>query len=237
MDANRISFMDIEDEEEIEREYFLENDNENFGLSEEDLSLILTKSELPKHLFMLSCSSKSLQSSHGCSRICCESQTLEFEGKQKCKDCTIPEIIYRNKKGEVYLTELLQFARNKMELVPTKVDGAQNIFTCTCCNRQFTGSGMADKYKTYCKFCHDYAVKDVSSFTPKIQESGKELYEKYKQMLPISIRMMNLFKQKYCFEEVDIILFRLENEVYIVDKLELEEDGYLQNPIKVNIER
>ena len=230
--------MDVEDDEEIEREYFLDNTLTKFGLSNDDIELIINKSELSKHLMTLSCSAKALQSNKGCSKICCESQTLELSGKKKCRDCPIPEIIYRNKKGEVYLTELLQFARNKMELVPMKnADGGQNIFTCECCNRQFTSSGMADKYKRYCKFCHDYGIKDASTFTDKIKTEGKELYEQYKQMLPISVRMMNLMNDKYCFEEVDIVLFRLKDDIYLIDKLELEEDGYLKDPVKVNIER
>ena len=235
IDSNRISYKKQEEDELIDEEIILSSQSENFGLSDEQIDFIINETEITNHLFEITCSSREMFTNHGCSRICCKSQVLELDGKMKCKDCTIPEIIYRDKNGQVHLTRNMSFARDEMCLVETKVDGAINVHVCEYCNRQFVT--MADKYNLYCKFCYDNGVKKVAALSDKQKESGLSLYKQYKGMIPLGTRIMSAFKPKYCFEEVDVILFRIGNDKYILDKLDLEDDGYLKNPRKIKDRR
>ena len=60
-----------------------------------------------------------------------------------------------------------------------------------------------------------------------------ELYNKYKKLLPLKVRLKALGNIKFCVEDEEIILFVLGNVKYIFNKLSVKEKGYFDEPRKI----
>ncbi len=203
---------------------------ENLGLSDIELDEICEHGEISRHLKRLSC--REAVTRGGCMRVVCDKQLMELEDADgnkmlKCRDCPFPEVLFVGQDGVKRYTRLLGFARDLMTLVP-KTD----IGTCSCCGRTFTRESL-EKNDGRCEFCSSAMMNSV--YAP---EGGsvpaRKLYGKYAKMLPISLRLRHLFDKKYCFEEADILLFVLKSDVYVFDKLALEDKGYIPSPRKIN---
>lgn len=202
----------------------------SFGLDEKDLQIlrkIIEKGEISGHLRYLEC-----EKGYGrgkCSRIVCsehlEKIVVGGENKELCKDCPFPEVIYEISGGRRRHISTLRFARDKMDL-----EEAAELQACACCGRMFTNI-TADK--ELCQFCQ--TAKLLAAGGGDRSQAGK-LYKKYANMLPLNKRMRHLFDKKYCIEDVDIILFILGSDIYIFDKLQIDDHGFISSPIHAKVE-
>ena len=130
-----------------------------------------------------------------------------------CADCPNPEVVYTDKLGP-HFTRLLTYVPGESTMVPTS-----ETRICTSCERPFRADGKA----TICTFC--------SNTHP---DEAVENYKKYREILPVSLRLFSGKGEKICLEDDEILLFRLGDKKYIFHKFSLRERGYLPNPKKTN---
>lgn len=204
----------------------LDNNLPNLGLSIEEIESINNNSIISDHLFEVQCT-KTETKRNGCSKICCAKQVVEIDGVKKCKNCPYPEILFVDEHHNYHLTKNLFFIRDAMKMVPS-----EDAKVCYCCHRYFSTESIKN---TMCKFCNSvFRFEDNASNSTKAKNAIK-LYRTYKNILPISIRVRNLFSKKYCFEEEDIIIFKLGKNEYLFNKLEIKDKGYIPAPTKINV--
>ena len=128
-----------------------------------------------------------------------------------CADCPNPEIVYTDKTG-AHFTRLLTYVPTEGAMVSTA-----ETKLCTSCERPFRSDGKATMCSFCSKFNHDEAVEN---------------YKKYREILPVTLRLFSGKGEKLCLEDDEILLFRLGDNKYIFHKFSLRERGYIQNPKK-----
>ena len=128
-----------------------------------------------------------------------------------CADCPNPEIVYTDKTGTRF-TRLLTYVPTEGAMVPSA-----ETKLCTSCERPFRSDGKATMCSFCSKFNHDEAVEN---------------YKKYREILPVTLRLFSGKGEKLCLEDDEILLFRLGDNKYIFHKFSLRERGYIQNPKK-----
>lgn len=198
---------------------------ENFGLSEDDFENIRKNSAFQKHLMTVSCPDlkRGERLAFNCSRIVCESQRTEIEkGVFKCKSCLRPEIVYKDifsgsTGADAYkYTPSLGLAHDARELVPR-----DTLRKCVCCGRTFSKSEL---FGDECRVCR-YGGGDL--------KEAKKRYSRYKTMLNPAIRLLHAFStRKYCNEDEDIVVFILDKEKYVFEKVNAKDTGYMPKPVK-----
>ena len=134
-------------------------------------------------------------------------------------------MVYTTNDGERRYTPSLVFAFDKRDMIE-KINDEGNSATvkCSCCGRTFSTDAVKSKLCPTC-FAH----------TADFDKSEARLrYADYKEMLSLGVRLKYMFTKKYCFEDDGIILFVMGNKKYIVDKLDIKENGYLKKPTAIN---
>lgn len=205
----------------IEKIYTLDTELDSLGLDDDQVYDILATSSFRNHFLKVSCPSNSRH--NGCSTIKCRSQLFETvyndEVILKCSDCPYPESVYTNIQGDKKYTPLLIFAKDKMELI----DKTEDFGYCVDCQRAFSLNSLKNRR---CPTCQKllYSANDKSSI---------KTYNKYKNLLPLSVRFFSLFKKKYCVEDDEMIIFVVGKNKYIFNKSNVTEQGYIPSPVRI----
>ena len=201
-------------------------------IKNKDLSTAYTKEEkeiCKKHL-STSFSCNHMHGGNPCHPpLICESQKIKINGHMYCSFCPYPEVLYHLEDGRICPTADLIFARDKMDMI-TKVDPSskkQNYKRCDTCGRIFSLDNM--KTHNECDFCRSLDNKLKKEEEVK---KAKTLYKKYKNVLPLGVRLRHSLKAKYCFDDVDVLVFKLGNETFHLNLLEIDDMGYIPNPKK-----
>lgn len=178
-----------------------------------------------KHLKRISCN-ENARLAGICTKYVCSDDTVSIPSGDgfvcKCKNCPHPEVIFKCDDGAVRYTKDLVFARDVMTLMPK-----ENTVECSCCGRTFTKDG--DKKNYTCDFCK-VADRGLDALDDTEYQRGKALYNKYRGMLPLIKRMENAKSKKYCQEDEDCIMFVIDKNVYIFNKDNQNDSGFLKAP-------
>ena len=203
----------------------------NIDATREDINLTPSAVEtakkylFSKHLKRISCN-ENARLAGVCVKYVCANDTVNIATKDgfvcKCKNCPHPEVVFKCDDGVVRYTKDLVFVRDAMTLMP-KEDTVQ----CGCCGRTFTKDG--DKKKYTCDFCK-VAEMGIDTLDDTELNNGKNLYRKYRGMLPLTTRMKSVKLKKYCQEDEDCIMFVIDKEVYIFNKDCQNDGGFLKAP-------
>ena len=178
-----------------------------------------------KHLKRISCN-ENARLAGVCTKYVCQNDTTMIGSQEglvcKCKNCPHPEVVFKCDDGVVRYTKDLVFVRDAMTLMPK-----EQTVQCDCCGRTFTKDN--DKNRYICDFCKvaDMGIDtlDDTEFT-----RGKNLYRKYRGMLPLTARLKGAKVKKYCQEDEDCIMFVIDKEVYIFNKDCQSDGGFLKTP-------
>ena len=189
----------------------------NLGLTQEQVDKILKYSEISKHLQSITCA-KNPRVQGGCTRCVCAVQLQNMGTAEKpvmaCKDCPYPEMVYEDGEGGLHYTPNTSFARDKMTMTE------EEVRECVYCGRKFSAAVMENT--NACPLC---------SSRSKNEEEGKKRYSKYASVFSPITRIRYIGKRKMCFEDEDMMVFFMGQDRYILDKKDLEKDGYLPAPI------
>jgi len=205
----------------VENSIALQLDMHNFGLDAEQIETIKEYSGLKNHYKHVSC--PVANRGQECKVVKCQSQLFEIANGDemlcKCKDCPYPEIVYTTILGEKKYTPAMMFAQDVMSLVDPQTEEGK-VEKCSSCGRYFTSKSMHSKK---CPTCYA-ANKSVGSV------EQKQLYRKYKSLLPLRVRLGAFIAQKYCVEDDELIIFVLGSKKYSFNKLCVKEKGYFDKP-------
>ena len=204
----------------------------NIDAAREDLNLTnaaigLAKEYLfSKHLKRISCS-ENARLAGICTKYVCDNDTVMIDSQKgaicKCKNCPHPEVIFKCDDGAVRYTSDLVFVRDAMTLMPK-----EQTVECDCCGRTFTKD--SDKNGYICDFCK-VAELGLDSLDDTEYTRGKNLYRKYRGMLPLTTRIKGAKLKKYCQEDEDCIMFVIDKDVYIFNKDCSSDSGFLKTPV------
>lgn len=145
-----------------------------------------------------------------CYKLRCKNNVVEGSelgadpDRKYCRDCTNCEVVYYVDGKPRYTPSLVYDFQARDLVLPT--DGE----TCKVCGRTYYGTSLTDGV---CKFCQGSEDED------QIQKA-KRLYKIYSRALAPFTRLKHLFSSKSCFEDEEVIVFKLENEYYVIDKLQ-----------------
>lgn len=145
-----------------------------------------------------------------CYKLRCKNNIVEGSelgadpDRKYCRDCTNCEVVYYVD-GKPRYTPSLVYDFQARDLV-LSTDGE----TCKVCGRTYYSTSLTDGV---CKFCQGSEDED------QIQKA-KRLYKIYSRALAPFTRLKHLFSSKSCFEDEEVIVFKLENEYYVIDKLQ-----------------
>ena len=130
--------------------------------------------------------------------------------------------MYTSVSGEKKYTPAMIFAKDIMTLVDPKANDG-TLVKCKDCGRYFTKSAMKGKV---CGLCNS-----ASNFSGNPNE--KELYKKYKGLLPLKTRFFSLLSTKYCVEDDELLIIVVGGKKYLVNKLNVMEHGYIDKPKRI----
>lgn len=203
---------------------FIDVNKGNLGLSDEQIVEILNSKHFSKHQMTISCPENVRAGANGCSRCRCATNATEFtvdgETVYKCKNCPYPEIIYTLQSGEKCFTKELVIAKDRAgDVVLAK---REDVKVCPVCGRKYVGE--TDR----CPTCLKFDLRNSASLV-----LAAKTYKKYREILPLSVRLFSLFKRKYCIEDEEILLFMIGNKKWIFNKLGIMKNGYLKNPVRM----
>lgn len=200
---------------------------EDFGIPADILAEIRESGVFSKHISRICCN-ENIRLAGACVRYVCEDEAVTLEeGLVKCKNCPYPEVTFACEDGVTRYTANLAFARDRMTLVPK-----DKVAQCKCCKRNFYSEEKKDDF--VCDFCRTAKI-GISGMDYSDYKEGNKLYRKYAGMLPLSLRIQNVKKHKYCKEDEDCILFIVNKTTLIFFKDKLDGKGFLPSPVKVDL--
>lgn len=185
-------------------------------LSNEEIEEIKNSNTINEHMYLNGC----VVATRGftCNNLCCKSSAIDFEnGNRYCINCPYPEVIFETSDRKLVRISDMKFAYDMG--VPTLVSRDTPVETCSFCGRTFTNGS------TYCGLCSQ--ICEASS-TPDLEEA-ELLYKNYRNMLPLGTRVFNLFNKKYCYEDNQLIVFKVGKKGYLFEKA----DVYIEKQYKV----
>ena len=193
----------------------------NMGLTDDQLVEILNSGHFAKHQMIISCPDNVRAGANGCTRTHCENNSICMETEEgtvyKCKNCPYPEIVYTLPDGEKCFTKDLVICKNRLgEATLAKPD---DVKICPVCGRKFIGS------EERCPTCLKFDLSNSVSL-----KTAAKVYKKYRNILPVSVRLFSAFKKKYCIEDEEILLFMLGRKKWIFNKTCIMKNGYLKSP-------
>ena len=103
----------------------------------------------------------------------------------------------------------------------------EDTIECSCCGRTYTKDSDGKEY--VCDFCK-VAQRGLDALDDTEYQRGKSLYVKYRGMLPMTTRIKSAKLKKYCQEDEDCIMFVIDKSVYIFNKDNQSEVGFLKSP-------
>lgn len=225
IDSNRI-FVKIEGHL---RSVTIDTEKSDLDLSRNAFDIIEESGLFSDHVKKISCN-ENARLAGVCTRYVCKNDMAAIQVKDgsttkrifKCKYCPHPEVIFKCDDGVVRYTKDLVFVRDAMTLKP-----ANETIKCSYCGRVYT---KVSNKKTYvCDFCK-VAEGGIDSMNEEEYRQGNALYKKYRGMLPLTGRMKGASKRKYCKEDEDCIMFIVNSQIYIFNKDEQDESGFLKSP-------
>ena len=193
----------------------------HFGYNGQLIQDAKNNSLISLHLFPIKCN----RNGRECSKMRCMSQIIAFsesEIDRKCIDCPYPEIITYDEKNRLTLTSKLTFVNDLMQLVSDEVDTRE----CVYCLRRFTRDVMV---AGSCPLCS----QTDTELSGERKVEAINLYKNYRGMLPVSSRLLRIFKEKYCFEDDGIIIFKLGNSRFLFNKMDIKFNGIMSGPKKL----
>lgn len=200
---------------------------EDFGIPADILAEIKASGVFSKHIVKICCN-ENIRLAGACVRYVCDGDSITLDdGQIKCKNCPYPEVTFACEDGVVRYTANLAFARDRMTLVPK-----DKVVECECCKRNFYSEEKKDGF--VCDFCRTAKI-GIAGMDYSDYKEGNKLYRKYAGMLPLSLRVQNIRKHKYCKEDEDCILFILNKTTLIFYKEKLGEKGFLPSPEKIEL--
>ena len=196
----------------------------NFGLSEFDLDEVKNFSSIGSHFIEVDCSNSGTIAT--CHTYKCKSQLFEvtIKGKSvyKCLDCGRPEVVYTDYKGDKYYTPHLVYVTDKKAMMPLSED----LYRCSVCGRYYT---KTSKNARLCPLCSRvFGLPSRSDFA---------LYKYYKSMLSLSTRFFRGASKKACFEDDELIIFKVGRAIFAFNKLNVKDVGYIKAPKKMRISK
>lgn len=204
-------------------------DMSDLNLTENAIEIINESGLFSDHIKLISCN-ENARLAGVCRRYVCAEEMIKIESGQgknkryiyKCKHCPHPEVIFKCDDGVIRYTKDLVFVRDAMTLRP-----ANESVTCSCCGRVYTKINSKKSY--LCDFCK-VTDSGLDSLDEAEYKQGNRLYRKYSGMLPLAGRILRSKDKKYCKEDEDCIMFIVGSEVYIFNKDEASDSGFLKNP-------
>ena len=213
--------------------------DDNLGFSTAEIATIKARGAHKTHLKTVVC--QNLRGAETCKCVRCQSQLFTVPsadktkpGKQYCKDCRYPEIVYFDpiNEEEVQTTQM-RFSVNDLRMI--KADALMR--ECSCCGRNFSvRSAKKEDDRTLCPLCEltDAVANKTDELSPEEKEEAKKLYKQYAQILSVWKRAFSAFKTKYCFEDERLIVFVVGKKQYRFDKLGITEHGYIDTAKRKN---
>ena len=210
-------------ENNVQKNISIDLSKENFGVSSEDMQILKTNSVLLEHCIKVKCANN--PRNKACEVLVCRKNAIEVvvanEKVFKCKYCPYPEVVYTDRLGVKHYTPDMVFVKDRMELV-SKDDEEIKTAECKVCGRRFSSNKLKNGA---CPLCASLEYLD---------EEAKERYKQYRNILPISTRLIRCFSKKYCVEDEELIIFVLGKKYYVFNKLDATEKGYICKPRKLN---
>ena len=223
IDRNTIPYHS-EETGETER-IFLDIAEPDLGLSADQLDIIRTSSAFSEHFVPISCDETKRRGIE-CARYLCKPSALQFvvNGKTcyKCADCPYPEVVYYDPTGKPLYTPLLHFDAETLTVVH------KDTLSCALCGRTYSGENM-DENAFYCNFCSS-AIESAKA--KSVSADRRNAYRAYSAMLPLTLRISNVFGKKMCFENEDRLIFFVGKKNFFFDKLNLTDSGKIKAPEK-----
>ena len=178
---------------------------------------LLKKEVFSKHLYKLECA---LPAGGVCNKcICANRQTEVVAGYDengaekiviKCSDCPYLESFIRIKDENGYKAfapNVLYFDVDEKRFMPRVASGEQP--RCNVCKREI------GKDKKRCALCASLGAGSSG----EVKQEQRKLYKEYSYMLSPTSRMTK--GEKRCAEDQEVIVFRVGNSFYVVNKKEL----------------
>ena len=220
VDSNRITYK-VDGQT---RAITLQQEVQDFGLSDEQIEEIREYSGLSNHFIHVSCALSTR--SQECQVVKCLSQLFDADSGDavlyKCKDCPYPEVVYTTISGEKKYTPSMIFAKDTMSLVDGKSTEIE-VDKCASCGRYFTKGSLKNKM---CPLCNSATIANKD-------QAKKKLYKKYKGLLPLSVRFFGFASKKLCVEDDELIVFMVGKKRYSLNKLSVKEKGFIGKPRKM----
>ena len=207
VERNTVTFRKYDEngkEESVERATLDFSDTVNTGLPITDPMYVRVMEKLGDHIKLITCNE-----ANGCKRIKCSCDIVKADAmgdvgnREYCADCEKFEVIY-HVDGKPRCTSKLVYDCEKNDLVV-----AQNGQTCKVCGRTYYQSKLTDGM---CEFCQGTDEEQIKKAT--------KLYKIYSEALSPMTRLTHLFAEKGCFEDEEVIVFKLGNDYYTIDKLQ-----------------
>lgn len=226
---NKITF---NDEDGVEHQVILDFSKENCGLRKEELSSVIKYSNVSKHMMRKVCADVGLKE-HGisCERIVCEKDTFIYEGDHYCKNCPHPKKVYVDENGMSHITDSMVYVSDLNKLIEkyTVDETGNKVYTykeCSICGRNF--ASIVGNKNTLCSSC--------SKLIRIEPEDSDNVYDDYKELLPLRIRLRKKNKIT-AVEDYELILFKIKrgsgNVYYKSDKIAFKEKGFIDSPKKI----
>lgn len=215
IDRDEISYV-IDDEE---RSFVLDRSLPQFGLTDEQVEEIRTRSHFAEHLMALSCP-------NGCSRVRCATQLFRVEDRDYCRDCRRPEVVYTDFDGKRYHTPSLVITTDTLKVHSDDALERGELSRCTLCGRVFAEDSLSASGK--CKCLCSPAIQKADL------DAAKKRYRRYRSMLPYRARLFPGKGGRLCYEDNEVLLFSVGRRFYMYSKLSAGERGYLKRPCRIN---
>lgn len=191
----------------------------DLGLDAHTLDAVRKSNTVANHYISVGAYCKQKVRGGTCSKKRCRPNLIELTlrgGEEKalfCSDCPNPEIVYTDMTGTRF-AQTLTFIPTESMMVPS-----EETRVCQSCERPFRADGKA----SICSFCSKFS-----------RDEATENYKKYRQILPLNVRMFAGKGERICLEDDELLLFRLGETKYIFHKFSLRERGYIQSPKKTH---
>lgn len=201
------------------REVKINPEASSLGLDDTTLDNIRASETIANHYISIGAYCKQKVRGGFCAKKRCRSNLMELvinaDGEKAffCSDCPNPEVVYTDRTG-THFTRLLTYIPTESAMIP-----AAKTKVCVSCERPFRADGKA----TMCSFCAKYPEGEAI-----------ENYKKYREILPVALRLFSGKGPKLCYEDDELLLFKIGDNKYIFHKFSLRERGYIQNPKKTH---
>ncbi len=203
----------------------LDHNEENLGLTEEQIEDIKAGGRMKSHLMTITCGRTATRPG-GCTRRRCATQIMLVGDRDYCLDCPHPDVIYTDFRGRTHHVPSSVYTTDTLDFVPRIPAEGQEFeyLNCEICGRRFSRDALVNgRCKTLCARADDTSENAAAA----------RLYKRYSGMLPLLKRISTAFQKKRCYEDETMLLLTIGREKFIFDKINAREFGYLDKPTSV----